>query len=394
MKARKADAYSPNQVLLVAVIAAVLAGTFVGRFLWIPASRIPDLHARAVALAVADGVAAFATECRVDGLVPAARDLFLDVTGLAGVTDWDTRYFNRRVGEGATAGFSGSTTLSETTPGKTAVSAVADVAAGVATDAANAGAAGAAGTPSEAAADDTPAMPARPAVSSNAIHSSANPLKVYMFGDSQVYSLGNGLSRLAGKDSPIAVEFLAVHSSGFIRGDYFDWPAKLADTLSAGSYDTAVMMLGMNDYQNFWNSRGEIMKKRTPEWEEAYAEKCSELIDLALLYVPRVYWVGMPRVKDPQYEESLQYIDGVQDRIAARYGPDIVIRCPIADSLPGSGGSFLANVTTPSGKIVQAMSSDGSHFTVEGGQYAMEGLFARMVGDWLFSEIPVEHLPE
>lgn len=215
-----------------------------------------------------------------------------------------------------------------------------------------------------------------------------------MFGDSQVYSLGNGLSRLAGKDSPVTVEFLAVHSSGFIRGDYYNWPAKLTDTLSAASYDTAVMMLGMNDYQNFWNNRGEIMKKHTSEWEAAYGEKCASLIDTALLYVPKLYWIGMPRVKDPQYDESLRYIDSVQDRIAARYGPDIVIRCPIADCLPGSEGAYLANVTLPEGKTIQAMSSDGSHFTVEGGQFAMSGLFKRLSSDWLFSEIPIEHLPE
>ena len=85
--------------------------------------------------------------------------------------------------------------------------------------------------PAPADASPAPGAAIPSAVPANAIHSSANPLRLYMFGDSQVFSLGSGLSRLAGKDSPVSVDFLAVHSSGFIRGDYYNWPAKLADTL-------------------------------------------------------------------------------------------------------------------------------------------------------------------
>lgn len=400
MKLRDSDRYSPNQILLAAFLAVGLASLLTGRSLWIPASRIENLHIRAIALAAADAVSSFASEAKIDSFVPAARDSFLSFTGLAEKTEWDTRYFNRRtVAVSAPAPVSTPAEVPASTPAEKSepilpageAASLLEAAPAEMTDPLSSADA----EPGLETAVSDSALPKSSAEQPmNAIHSAANPLRLYMFGDSQVYSLGNGLSRLAGKDSPVAVDFLAVHSSGFIRGDYFNWPAKLADTLSSSPYDGVVMMLGMNDYQNFWNNRGEIMKKHTPEWEAAYAEKCSAIIDTALLYVPRVYWVGMPRVKDPQYEESLRYIDGVQDRIAARYGPDIVIRCPIADALPGSGGGYLANVTTASGKIIQAMSADGNHFTVEGGQYAMSPLFRRLATDWLFSEIPIEHLGE
>ena len=66
----------------------------------------------------------------------------------------------------------------------------------------------------------------------------------------------------------------------------------------------------------------------------------------------------------------------------------------IADSLPGAAGSYAETVSLPSGKSIQAMSPDGNHFTVEGGQFAMAGLYRRLSQDWLFSEIPIEHLIE
>lgn len=420
MKPRTEDAYSPNYALLTILLSVAITAIFAGRSLWIPAAKIENLHVRAVVLALTDGVASFAADTGFDAIMPAAREAFLAATDLDTQTEWDTRYFNRRTVDsapsfqGAVPGSADNTarapdvSLTEPSQVTEPIFANTDV---VSPGAEQAGSSETARPDNSVVALSDSSVSAQadqvtqaglasgegvaarpPAI--NGIHSTANPLRVYFFGDSQVYSLGNGLSRVVGKDSPIVVDFLAVHSSGFIRGDYFNWPAKLADTLGSGSYDTVVMMLGMNDYQNFWDNDGKIMKKRTPEWEAAYAEKCSAIIDIALLSVPRVYWIGMPRVKDPVYEETLRYIDGVQDRIAAAYGPGIVVRCPITDALPGSDGNYLATLNLDAGKTLQVMSSDGSHFTVEGGQYAMKPLFDLLVADWLFSEIPVAHLPE
>ena len=215
-----------------------------------------------------------------------------------------------------------------------------------------------------------------------------------MFGDSQVFSLGSGLSRIAGKDSPVAIEFLPIHSSGFIRGDYYNWPAKLEDTFRAASYEAAVMMLGMNDYQSFWNRRGEILRKGTPEWEAAYKDKCRELIDISLASVPRLYWLGMPAVKNRGYDDSLAYIDRVQASLAEEYSPDMLVRISLRDTIPGAGKTYADSVDLGDGRMLRVMGDDGSHFTVEGGQLVMKPLFDRLSRDYLFSEVPVAHLPE
>lgn len=370
---RKNDSYSPNGALLAVGVALFLVTVFCGTSLWIPASRIENLYLRSVALSCADALSAFAGSTGFDAAMPVLRNGFIASAGLSGDGAWDTRYYNKRVA--LTAG-------PDSSPNRAPLSAA---------------------EPDGSGRHVSPAVPvmAAPALLSQApfaagtsmVHSRENPLRVYMFGDSQVFSLGSGLSRLAGKDSPISVDFVPIHSSGFVRGDYFNWPTKLEDTFRASSYQAAVMMLGMNDWQSFWNSKGEIMRKGTPEWEAAYKEKCRRIIDLTLAAVPRLYWIGLPAVRNQAYDANLAYIDSVQASLAAEYSPDVLVRVPLRETIPGAGKPYADSIDFGDGKTLRVMGADGCHFTVEGGQIAMKPLFDLLATDYFFSEVPVAHLP-
>ena len=353
--------YSANFALLTILIAAFLAGLFCAASLWIPASRIKDLNMRAMALAAADAFASFASSTGLDKSVPALRSSFIGATGLEGNLNWDSRYYNRRESAAAAAG-----------------------------------------------ADDKEALPAAPPAiaarvgegvpealyaSAASIHSSENPLRVYVFGDSQVYSLGNGLARLAGRNSSLDVDYLPVQSSGFIRQDYFSWRQKLADTFSETPYDAGIVMMGMNDYQNFWTDSGAVAVTDTPFWEAAYKEKCRAIIDVALMYLNKLYWLGMPQVKNAAYAGHLAYIESVQRSLAEEYSPERLVYVSLKDAVPGRGKSYTDVLVTEAGKQVRVMSDDGTHFTVEGGQLAMLPVFNMLCRDFLFSELPVARLP-
>ena len=153
-------------------------------------------------------------------------------------------------------------------------------------------------------------------------------------------------------------------------------------------------MLGMNDYQSFRDETGAIIKKKTPAWEAAYKEKCRAIIDLALESVPRVYWLGMPVVKNSTYNESLSYIDSVQASLAAEYSSDALVRVSIADTIPGAEKKFVSSIEEAGGKTVRVMEADGSHFTVEGGELVMLPVFDRLARDFQFDSPPVAHQPE
>jgi len=372
---RDSDSYSPNQILCVLLISLFFIILACGQTLWVPASRIENLYIRSIVLSVTNSAAAFSSEVGLHSYLPRWRQSFLNLTGLAENNSWDNRYFNRK---------DAATILSPEKNIVSEVSAPSDT------------------QPISESSNPVTTPPAAPLseaeirkkAPSFSVHSSENPLKVFMFGDSQVFSLGSGLSRLTGKESPIDVEFLAVHSSGFIRADYYNWPSKLADTFKAASYEAAVIMLGMNDFQSFWSNTGEILKKETPAWEAAYKEKCREIIDSTLASVPRVYWIGMPEVKNAEYDDSLVYIDSVQNSLAGEYSPDTVVRISLKDTFPGAGKPYRDVLDRPGNNPVKMMSSDGTHYTVEGGQVIMEPLFDRLTQDYLFSEVPVANHPE
>lgn len=367
---------SPNFAALTVALTLFLAALFCAQSLWIPFSRIGNLYVRSVGLAAADAFAVFASSTGLDTVVPRLRESFLQAAGLTENLAWDARYFNRRQ-----SAVSASPSAAETaTAGGTSSAAAA---AGASPETASSG----------AAVPDTVQV-RRGRVSPRAVHSAENPLRVYVFGDSQVYSLGIGLSRLAGKDSAIAVDYLPVHSSGFIRQDYFSWNQKLADTFAETAYDAGVVMMGMNDYQNFWTDEGVVAVKETAFWEEEYKKKCRSVLDTALLYLPRVYWLGMPLVKNSTYAGHLAYIGRIQQEVAAEYSPDVLAYIPLQDAVPGAGKPYTDTLVTGSGKRLKVMSDDGSHFTVEGGQLAMRPLFDRLCADFPFARVPSAHLPE
>jgi uncharacterized protein len=375
----KKDRYRPNHVIGTLLVAAFLLLLLLGQSLWIPVSKIGNLHVRSIALSIADAGSFVSSSVGIDTILPDVRSRFLSVSGLSENPSWDTRYFNRRgSAETVSSGFPVAPAAQAAPAIPSAPSpAVPSPETGHGPDVTGA----LAGTA-------TPALAVNRS-SLSTIHSGENPLSVFMFGDSQVFSLGSGLSRLAGKDSPIKIDFLAIHSSGVIRDDYYNWPLKLQDTLASTRCDAVVMMLGMNDYQSFRGSQGEILRKKTPEWEAAYKEKCRALIDIALVSVPRVYWIGMPVVKNPAYRESLSYIDSVQKSLADEYSPDVLVRVSLSDIIPGAGKPWVGSIDRGGGNMLQVMSSDGSHFTVEGGMIVMQGLFDRLARDFLFTDVPV-----
>lgn len=374
MNLQKTDAYRPNYILLTLAVTLVCIVILCGKNFWIPASKIENLYARSIMLSITDTAAAISSWSGQDTIVPTLRDFFVNITGLKNHTSWDNRYYNNRNVTG-----NNKHDKDEPIPLEHEF-ALPEYKTSMITEL-------------ETETKELSALAPTPIMESSQTHSRENPLDVFLFGDSQVFSLGSGLSRLVGKGSPICVDFLAIHSSGFIRSDYYNWPAKLTDTFREKQYEGAIMMLGMNDYQSFRDDEGTIIKKRTPEWEAAYKDKCRNIIDTVLAYTPRLYWLGMPIVKNDEYDRNLVYIESVQNDLAQEYSPEILVRISLRTQDESKPASYSDTVQLPDGRALQIMGGDGTHYTVEGGQYMMKSLFDQMVNDYLFTEIPVANLP-
>ena len=216
-------------------------------------------------------------------------------------------------------------------------------------------------------------------------YNTERPLRILMIGDSQMHSIAAGFLRLTGQNSSIRVKEISVHSSGFIRGDYYNWPKKLKNVFEESQnepYDIAVIFLGMNDYQNFYADSGKVLVKETEDWESAYRDKIITHLDVLFANTKKVYWLGMPVVRDKIYNAQLLYIEDLQKKIASEYSSIILNKFSLSSIAPGEGVPYTDTLKTADGKKIRLMKDDGHHYTVSGGEYIMQPFLELLYKDW------------
>lgn len=211
------------------------------------------------------------------------------------------------------------------------------------------------------------------------------PLRVLMIGDSQMRSIAGGFMRLTGENSSVKITEISVPSSGFIRGDYYNWPKKLKSVFAENKqtpFDITVIFLGMNDYQNFYGADGKILVKETPKWEEAYAEKIKKHLDILFANTKKIYWLGMPVVRNKVYNEDLNYIEKVQTKIALQYSNEQLVKFSLSAAAPGEGVPYTDTVQNSEGTKIKLMRDDGTHYTISGGEYIMKSFLTLLYKEW------------
>lgn len=217
------------------------------------------------------------------------------------------------------------------------------------------------------------------------IYNTEKPLRILMIGDSQMRSIAAGFLRLTGQNSSIRVKEISVHSSGFIRSDYYNWPKKLKNVFEESKnepYDIAVIFLGMNDYQNFYADNGKVLVKETEDWESAYRDKIKTHLDILSANTKKVYWLGMPIVRNKIYNAQLLYIEDLHKKIALEYSETMLQKISLSSIVPGDGVPYSDTVKTSDGKKISLMKDDGHHYTVSGGEYVMKPFLELLYKDW------------
>ncbi|UTC73986.1 DUF459 domain-containing protein [Treponema sp. OMZ 792] len=216
-------------------------------------------------------------------------------------------------------------------------------------------------------------------------YNTEKPLRILMIGDSQMHSIAAGFLRLTGQNSSIKVKEISVHSSGFIRSDYYNWPKKLKNVFEESKnepYDIAVIFLGMNDYQNFYADNGKVLVKETENWETAYRDKIKTHLDVLFANTKKVYWLGMPVVRDKIYNAQLLYIEDLHKKIASEYSEIILKKFSLSSIVPGDGVPYTDTLKNAEGKKIRLMKDDGHHYTISGGEYIMSSFLELLYKDW------------
>ena len=221
----------------------------------------------------------------------------------------------------------------------------------------------------------------------NRTPTAADPARVLLVGDSEAGGLSQFLDAVL---TPTGVATMTTDyksSTGLVRPDFFDWPARLRETVPAVNPDIVVALFGGNDGQSFRTddpNAGAAGGKSvdSPEWRAEYGKRVGEVMDYLSADGRTLVWVGVPNaLKDDLTARLAVQNEVVKDQVAKH--PSVIF----VDSwyqFTGIDGSFAPLIMDPrDGEFKPVRSeTDGFHLNTTG-----EEILAFLVGNAVISDL-------
>ncbi|WP_235679073.1 DUF459 domain-containing protein [Aquibium microcysteis] len=181
-------------------------------------------------------------------------------------------------------------------------------------------------------------------------------------GDFLAAGLAEGLVTVYAEDPTVRVVDRSNGSSGFVRDDFYDWPARIGPIIEEEKPAAVVVMVGSNDRQAI-RVAGSSEDVRTARWEAEYTTRASNfLAQITGRNVP-VVWVGLPPFRFPKMSSDMIAFNDIQRGVTEAAGGVFV---DIWDGFVDEAGSFVTNGPDINGQPVRLRAGDGINFTEAG----------------------------
>jgi hypothetical protein len=210
-----------------------------------------------------------------------------------------------------------------------------------------------------------------------------DPLRLWAIGDSFVELFGPALGNDAAETGVVVPEYDFRFISGLIREDYFDWPAHVAQRLPDVQPDAVVVMFGGNDGQPI-PIDGVLREPEEPEWLELYHDRVGGLMDVLLTGTSRVYWLGLPIMRDDRFTERVLMFNEVY-RTEAEARPAVTY-VDTFELFQDEDGEYSTYLRTDSGDLLEMRTPDGAHFSWNGAYRLAEHVLEIIGADWGFAD--------
>lgn len=211
--------------------------------------------------------------------------------------------------------------------------------------------------PSASPSPASPAAPRRP--------TAADPLRVYLGGDSVAEAFGEAFDRLATRMKVIKATVEYRFSTGLSRPDYYDWPARLHAVLSrTPKPEVVIVLFGANDVQPIMTPSGPA-RPGSPPWLAEYRRRVAATMSMLSSSGVAIYWVGQPLMRSAYFTKRIGELDAIYASEAARHANVTFIdsRPVLADA----HGRYSAYLPGSDGRPVLVRAPDGVHLTEAGG---------------------------
>jgi hypothetical protein len=203
----------------------------------------------------------------------------------------------------------------------------------------------------------------------------ADPLRMFVAGDSVVRDAGESLLRLASDDARLSASLHYEIATGLSRPDFFDWPGALVADMAAHDPELVVIMFGGNDAQGIVGPDGTVHQEvRDPGWTAEYGRRVAQVMDSLQAEDRLVLWVGQPPMRDGGFDRRIQVLNEVfeaqaEDRPWIRY-------IDSGDVL-GDDGRYAARLPDGAGGLTEDLrQDDGIHLSRAGADRLARHLLA------------------
>jgi uncharacterized protein len=236
--------------------------------------------------------------------------------------------------------------------------------------------------PAASASRDTTAT-AGTATREGTVITAADPLRIWVAGDSMVEPVGNALLNRSEKLRSFKPHMTFRISSGLCRPDFFNWPKTMRQVITKQHPEVSVVMFGGNDYQDIFVG-GRELTRFTPEWTKEYERRVAQVIQILTEGGGRLYWLGAPVMRDPQRSTYAAELDDIYRRVCARYP-----RVTYVDTwslVSDSKGRYTAYLANSEGKMERIREPDGEHLTDIGGNRLAAVIIGALRNHWTLSQ--------
>jgi len=194
------------------------------------------------------------------------------------------------------------------------------------------------------------------------VEKSPDATRLAVFGDSLAVDVAKALERFYAEDPDLVVINKGEGSSGFVRDDYFDWNAAIAEEIAEDSFDAAVIVIGINDRQEI-TANGETHRPLTPGWTAAYQARLNEFLGQLRAARKPVIWVGLPPMSKSEYSTAMSQISALHKMAAFSGGAEYL---DIYDRFLGEDGKYSSHGPDVNGQNARMRKDDGIHFSAAG----------------------------
>ncbi|MHB8644870.1 MAG: SGNH/GDSL hydrolase family protein [Thermomicrobiales bacterium] len=227
-----------------------------------------------------------------------------------------------------------------------------------------------------------PLGPPLPTVPALRAITTANPLRVYVAGDSFATWMGYDFADYAKRDNLVTSLLDFKISSGLARPDYFDWPARLTEEMAGNPPPEAVIWFsGANDYVDMRTDVGSLTRG-TPGWLAEYRKRAADVMDIVGRGGGQMYWVGQPIMRDQARSKVAADINTVV-RAEAQSRP-WVHYLDIWAMFTDASGNYAAFLPDSSGELVRVRQEEGIHLTRLATTWVSDRVYALIRRDFTF----------